>query len=244
MLSQLSVWYGSLGGIEIYKGDTAAGLANLAIASLCDFVGISVFVNRTRAMNFAYPLYFLSTDALKLARLISLGFFKEAKIIAEKLNGAIYRSEHADVPTQLAKFVLTLCFRSLEIPSPTVYLARPDLDFYRTILVHYLDEDPSACLSSALAESCEYHIEQSRDNTNSGSYDISDKSFQLYPAEILAVLRLREQRGLSQPSIDHSLMDMRTAKLHPIQLPATYPDFLVDIISKMKAAAPRFADGL
>jgi hypothetical protein len=108
-----------------------------------------------------------------------------------------------------------------------------------------LDTDPIVALNSALVEACNYHVAQSRNDTNKEIFDITQTPFQLYPAEILAVIRLREQRGLQQPTVDHPLMDMPTAKLRPpIQHPVIYPEFLVETIAKAKVTASEYTEGL
>lgn len=243
-LESISKWYGALGGVELYKGDIESGLLNLSTAALCDYVSLVMRANFYSFRRDKMGQLSSQNFNLKLGRLISLGFFEKSSIMAEKMSASYPRSMYYEEYLQNCSFVLRLYLRSLGLSEKIGGLPRIEFPPYLTIMDHFLDEDPSETLCVALVEACDFHVAQSRDYTNSATYEFSEPTFQLYPAEILAILRLRENRGLPPAHIEHTLMDTPNAKLYPIQLPAAYPDFLADFVTRLKTAAPRYADGL
>jgi hypothetical protein len=72
---------------------------------------------------------------------------------------------------------------------------------------------------------------------------IPDEEYQLYPVEILAVMRLRKRSGLDVVEVDHDLMKLPSARLYE-PVAAVYPDLVGEMIVKLREEVPALADGL
>jgi len=72
-----------------------------------------------------------------------------------------------------------------------------------------------AALEEALLTACDAHMKYSK-CTQVDLVEFDLPSDILYPVEILAVLRLRETRGLTNPEIDHPLLKTPVGRLHDI----------------------------
>jgi hypothetical protein len=75
---------------------------------------------------------------------------------------------------------------------------------YRAIFDAWAQEES---LSSAITAACDYHVEQInvKDPDDIGVFE--NNPHDIFPAEILALYRVREQLGLSTPKVDHPLLD-------------------------------------
>lgn len=96
------------------------------------------------------------------------------------------------------------------------------LGVYRSLFDAW--HDP-AKLGQALEMCCDYHCLRTGE---SGFQEFYDSPFNVLPAEILAVYRLREIQGLATPKIEHELLNTPLGKLPaPVQSP---PDELLQAI--------------
>ncbi len=62
----------------------------------------------------------------------------------------------------------------------------------------------------------------------------------VFPAEILAIRRVRREQGLDWPSVPHALLNTAFAA-PPFPLPPPKSDLLIRITSKMRSCLPEVA---
>ena len=86
---------------------------------------------------------------------------------------------------------------------------------YEPLLALWQTEDLEA-LETALLAACDFHMERSK-LSEVDIYEFGMAEDVLYPVEILALLRLRQTRGLTNPVIDHPLMQTPIGPLHEIK---------------------------
>jgi hypothetical protein len=94
---------------------------------------------------------------------------------------------------------------------------------YEGILERWREPDPEALIPWLLA-ACDRHTHESKRDSEKVFYDCS--AFPRTPLEILFLFRLRELENLSNPTLEHPLMDAPFSKLPEAQ-PAAIPDELV-----------------
>jgi len=68
-------------------------------------------------------------------------------------------------------------------------------------------------IQTALVKACDFHLSRSKENTDRETYEFADPVYAIYPVEILFFLRVRQLLGLSNPEIDHSLLNSPLGKL-------------------------------
>lgn len=103
-------------------------------------------------------------------------------------------------------------WKEIEFPDfPNSALLATLPECYSTIVDTWRDEE-TAILQRSLVEACEFHVAESHYDTSKKHFEFFYDFHQLFPAEILAVLRLREHLGLEIPAIPHPLMDLPMAK--------------------------------
>ena len=90
-------------------------------------------------------------------------------------------------------------------PFPLDGLPVQPMQAYEPLLSLWETEDLEA-LETALLAACDFHMERSK-LSQAEIYEFTTAEDVLYPVEILALLRLREARGLINPDIDHPLSD-------------------------------------
>jgi len=162
--------------------------------------------------------------ALLLAEALTLGCWTDAERIANATRFALAQRRLLDGQlicgflevdrTCVAPFVLNLYAQWSGKPFPLDGLPLQSMQTYEPLLSLWQTEDLGA-LEKALLSACDFHMERS-------SYSDSAPEFYnpetiLFPVEILAVLRLREAKGLINPDIDHPLMQTPIGRLREIK---------------------------
>jgi hypothetical protein len=99
-----------------------------------------------------------------------------------------------------------------------------DLGIYRHILESW---DADTLVATALERACDYHLAH-LDNTRDRDAEFGETPFDLLPAEIPAIERLRSLTGRGAVRVDHPLMH-NVASL----VQATPPQELVPIVQKI-----------
>ncbi len=168
-----------------------------------------------------------NTAAIVLARAISLGCWVEADRIANIIRGGLTERRKvggrqqpicafdAIHVTRVAPFVLNLYAQWTGKPFPLEGLPVISMEAYEPLLSLWQTEDLTA-LEQALFVACDLHMERSK-LSQVESFEFIDEVDILHPAEILAVLRLREAKGLANPAIDHPLMQTPVGRLFEIK---------------------------
>lgn len=82
-------------------------------------------------------------------------------------------------------------------------------------ILKFWDTPDLLVLADMVKAAADRHTAQARSSSNNTTFDFDDLAYAIYPVEILALLRLRQWRGLSNPGIDHPLMDGLPGRLAP-----------------------------
>jgi hypothetical protein len=244
-LSKLSLWYGSKAAVSLYEGRVEEGLQFAAYATLCNDVRSVLMANRQVELPHRPSRSLINQDGITLLRAIAIGMQDNAALThAMMLYGMSENLYGGYEYTTLGVFALRIMSSYLNLPDPFEEKKIKHFQGYDVILTEWNKEDVSDELVRGLLAACDYHIEQSREITNASFYEISGEEFYLFPVEILAVLRLREWRGLSPVVIDHPLMQFSSAKLYPVLSVPAYPELLVKYMAKLQLQEPALARGL
>jgi hypothetical protein len=97
-----------------------------------------------------------------------------------------------------------------------------DVPIYSGILERWRDPNPQV-LTPWLLAACDRHTHESLGDTEENAHDFGDDRLTRTPIEILMIFRLRQLMGLTNPVVDHPLMEP------PFDcLPETQPPFVPD----------------
>ncbi|MHC5225380.1 hypothetical protein [Ignatzschineria sp. LJL83] len=118
------------------------------------------------------------------------------------------------------------------------HLSAPDLERFALLqdpawmkyANHWREEDVEK-FSEILNEVCDLHIERigmTQREFDSGNYEFTSPFEAVYPVEILAVLRLREQFGLQNPELTHPLLLTPYAQITSKRIDQPVEDPLLD----------------
>ena len=162
-----------------------------------------------------------------LALAWTLGDMKVVSWISEELIRFPYNFKGWEVtPLQPMLLQLYSLWRKTEINWQNYPKAK--IGVYRSLFDAW--DDP-AKLGHALEMCCDYHCLRTGE---SGFQEFYDSPFNVLPAEILAVYRLREMQGLTTPRIEHELLNTPLGELpEPVQCP---PD---ELLQSMRDAVSR-----
>jgi len=165
--------------------------------------------------------------ALLLAEALTLGCWTDADRIANASRFALAERRRSRFDGQLicgfsgvdrtcvAPFVLNLYAQWSGKPFPLDGWPLLSMQLYEPLLSVWQSNDLAA-VEQALLIACDFHMERSNlSETNSLEFNIPEHI--LFPVEILAVLRLREAKGLINPIIDHPLLQTPIGRLHEIK---------------------------
>lgn len=178
-----------------------------------------------------------NTFALAVARAAALGLVEDCtalgRILVEEFETGLF---HRDL-SMVAPFVLSLfsLWQGLGPARSTSDIAEPEE--YRDILASWQTASTEK-LGELLERACELHLARAHEDTDDDTFEFSDHVYALYPVEILMVLRLRNERGLPLPALEHPLLSMPMGRL--VNLAATERDdpLLVRVSEKIKASYP------
>jgi hypothetical protein len=89
----------------------------------------------------------------------------------------------------------------------------------------------------ALIVACRYHVEQAFDDNADEPRDFFQPLYNIFPIEMLAIKRIRQEQGLPMPEIDHPLM--QTPLANPPEVMPKVEDPLLDaVIAKARKELP------
>ena len=163
--------------------------------------------------------------SLLLATGVTLGCWTEAERIANAVRFALTerRRDRGQLVcgfpevdcTSVAPFVLHLYARWSGKPFALDDLPLRSMQAYEPLLSLWQTEDMQA-FAKAVLETCDFHMERSK-LSEVETYEFTIPEHVLFPVEILALLRLRETKGLVNPVIDHPLMQTPIGRLPEIK---------------------------
>jgi hypothetical protein len=133
-------------------------------------------------------------------------------------------------------FLLRLIADWQGIAAPPMPPQADDEPLFTALLNHWRSPDPNA-ITPLLLAACDRHTHLVMMSKDSPDFDMcGDHTY--IPFEILAVLRLRQILGLTNPQLDHPLMATPLGSLPPVTEP--YCDELLDAV--LAQARTEFAD--
>jgi hypothetical protein len=164
----------------------------------------------------------LGDATLLLARAITLGCWEAADQIAELIQSGLVKRRKLPGKRQLIcafytdvtcvdSFLLHLYMQWRGTSFALEGLTVKPMQAYAALLTLWQTDDLTV-LEPAILAACDLHMKYSTVSEVETPV-FGDEEDILHPVEILAVLRLREQRGLSNPSIDHPLLHTPAGKL-------------------------------
>ena len=158
---------------------------------------------------------------LFLARLIALGYFAEVETLSSRMLLALRENLYYGIETtKAAPFIFDLYAKSRG-----EFISFEGFDVERVEIYQKMVELlPSASLGevlSSVTKACDYHVERGQYSDDEVDYEYDSDLDRIFPAEILAFLRLRQKMGLTAPEIRHLVLNNPLAKLHE---PKPFPD--------------------
>lgn len=112
-----------------------------------------------------------------------------------------------------------------------------DEPIYEGILERWNVSDP-AILEPWLIAACDRHTHQARPDTERTFYDFSDAIRE--PLEILLLFRLREVVGLTNPVLNHPLMEAPFDRLPTVQPPYVPDELVLGTLKRVREDWPEF----
>ena len=95
-------------------------------------------------------------------------------------------------------------------------------------------EDPRA-LEGALVEACDYHVNRCRGEAL--GLEFAYNPYAVFPAEILAIYRVRGDLGLETPALEHPLLESPLAR-PPETMPEYHDELLERVLKQLRAEMP------
>jgi hypothetical protein len=112
-----------------------------------------------------------------------------------------------------------------------------DEPVYEGILERWRDPSPAE-LAPWLLAACDRHTHQAQPDTEKAFFDFS--SLTLVPLEILFLFRLRQLLGLSNPVLDHPLMETPFDQLPEVQSPYKPDELMLGTLARVREDWPEF----
>jgi hypothetical protein len=143
----------------------------------------------------------------------------------------ISRFQHFCTP--LNRFMLELfgvwTCREIQIPSTIQPLQGP--------LGTLLDRWPEREYGQLITAACEFYVIES----NKDSSELGAMPYNVFPAPLLALLRIRKELGLAPPITDHPLLNSKLAQIPPV-LAAVHDSLLDKIERRAREAFPEISE--
>jgi hypothetical protein len=231
-IGQNASWLGGQGIVSIMDGDSQ-GWTLIVGSAKCRYWGQRILDALGRAGH--RPRAYRRVVALLLA----YGLCMEDRSVAEWSGQRLYTSlEDAGLLNEEWRFAALPGFMV------QLYARQKSLDYdfsrqdfgrfsiYQEVLDAWDDENR---LGKAIREACDYHVR--RRDGDDPSLEFEYGPFDEFPAEILAIYKVRESLGLSTPLVEHPLLD--TPLAHPPAKIPEYRDRWLDLIAeKFREAFP------
>jgi len=114
-----------------------------------------------------------------------------------------------------------------------------DVPVYNGILERWRDPNPQV-LTPWLLAACDRHTQESRYDTEKESHNFGDLRLARTPIEILLVFRLRHLEGLTNPVVDHPLMESPFDCLPERQPPFAPDEMMQGTLKRAREDWPQF----
>lgn len=226
-LDSLSTWYASIGILETLSGKECDHLCD---SFWCDYLEYRLTTRRVkkeehrtkrrplaslfgvRRSTHTKPQLSFNGQGLLIAKAFVLGLVGEGEAIArESLVGLKERWFYGVNQTKVTPFILSVFAKWKRIDHSVDDLTFAIPNGYRGLLDHL--ENSAQEIGEAIKEACEFHLSRSKNHTEDETFEFANPVEAIYPVEILMVLRIRQILGLSNPQVEHPLLDSALGRL-------------------------------
>lgn len=233
-LSYMAIWYAHEGVLSVAQGKPE-GWAELRRSAHHFFWHIRISCRSYDRLKNKFSACFTPT----LSRIaecglpcMALGSWEEADWLARRLFQS--RSDGSIGPWEWP-----LAVPRLIIALHRYFEGRTDVDdlelgVYKSVFEHW--DDPGK-LQKTLLELADYHVDNIRGLTKTRVGEFGDSPVNIFPAELVAIRRVRERLGLETPAIDHPLMQTPFAD-PPRDIPLEPDDLLDRALAKVRTFIP------
>jgi len=239
---QLSAIAKALERNDAWTADLAQSLSYLIFASRLDYFWHSQF--RILFPDRAEPIALMdwSKTTSSMAFAFTLGWMPEATYLGYLVHALLnrgfqdessYHAEHRRAHAFMARLFASWRNDGTGHRFPAWAQTVP---VYEELLERW--RESSEVVTPLLLAACDHHLEQGKLDTASDFFDFGDDLIARFPLEILMLLRLREREGISNPTLDHPLMEAPFDAL-PEPTPVPPPDDLMrGVLARAQADWP------
>ncbi|HKV41025.1 MAG TPA: hypothetical protein VJX67_17595 [Blastocatellia bacterium] len=236
-LGALGVWYSSKGVISLLEADQAQDYMTVSLQYETVYF---LLRHAYRGVSKKDPGIRFYAVGLALCKAIALGRFSLADRLIQIALTVMKRYQFKTSTSKVTPFAVALYGKWRQIPLPP--LPEPLVAQYNSVL-YLWDSTDLAAVTAALVDACDFHTYRTQKSTPREMFEFENQEYKLYPVEILAVLRLRQMRGLPLPDLDHPLMN--TPLGHLRETPPVAPDRLIDdLLKKLRIEFPSLPEFL
>lgn len=147
-------------------------------------------------------------------------------------DGGLYTAWY----TPFEPFMAHLYTRWRKLPPPVNAVRCVSLGVYQRVLD---DWDDNGRFAAAIAEACNYHLHHAIPLIAPGA-EFTFAAYDVFPAEMLAIKRVRDEQGLSWPEVKHPLLD--TPLFHPPErMPAVKNELIDRVAAVVREVMPEVA---
>lgn len=233
-LSYVANWYGRRGVCLIAQGDPK-GWSDLSASALNDFWNIRICCHTYDQLQNKFRVSFLASilDAGQCGILCTaLNAWNEASWMAQRLQQSRSDGSISAWGWDLAVPRLVIALHRYAAGQKDV--SDLELGVYKTIFDRWND---SAELQKALLYVADYHVENLKDKGAQRFGEFARPPVDIFPAELVAIQRVRERLGLETPAIDHPLMKTPFAN-PPKDLRPEPDELLTQVLKKVRTIIP------
>jgi hypothetical protein len=245
-LTSLSTWYASVGIVEMFAGRSSDGLCD---SFWCDYFHNTIMrlsfqrLSRKKGSLLAAfsnkqprPTISFTEQGLLLAKSFAVGLVAEGEAIGQEALTGLQDGRYFGV-SKLTPFVLSVFAKWKNIALPAEFSF--DVPNPYQELVDDLTAT-AAKIGPAIAGACDFHLSRSKFPTKDEVYEFAGRVKTIYPVEILYVFRIRQILGLSNPEVDHPLMNSPLGKLP--EAPCSMSESLKPIRDGIRRDFPEWTD--
>jgi hypothetical protein len=202
----LAAWYSAKNVAALLESDSAPrDLLRLAHGYGFSECLLARGLFRADARRKRNPRLSRNTLALGVARAAALGLLRDCRslgqVLLEESETGLFQRDSSMV----APFIARLFSQWQGIEAPSVGGDSSEPEEYGEILRSWSTAS-SEEMNRLLERACDLHLDRAREHTDDETFEFADPVYAIYPVEILMVLQLRKERGLSIPAVDHPLM--------------------------------------
>ena len=227
---KLWLYTGRQGASEILDGHES-GWATLSQALALGRTYIAVFAQTWDAGVQKSSVVMASSAAVMLAHALAIGDDPTADFLAQRLVESVTRGMFGRSWFERSPFCTFIVRLHARLRGHRVELPSPEPRAYDAIWASW--DSGGAALADALVAACEHHLASVND-TDAWTAEFAESAFPVFPAEILAVARVRQRLGLTTPPVAHPLMETALAQLPASVPPARNDETLDRVLDKAR----------